>query len=198
MNQIVPTTRSPPQVSLYARLLGTAWTQLAVEVREAHLDGERLCCSGVFRIQHGTSWLSRIVAAILRLPRAGDAVATQLTVLRTRDGEKWVRRFAKNTMTTTQAADASGLLIEHFGMFEMRVRLEVVAGTLIYTQVGAALRLGMLRVPLCRRLWPHVTASEEANGKNGTHVSVRVTLPLAGLLISYDGCLDTLDTEEAK
>jgi len=195
MNPIGPIQESPSRLPLYARLLGTAWTRLPVEVRQAHLDGERLCRSGTFRIRHGTSTLSRIAAAILRLPRAGDAVATQLIVLRTKDGEKWVRRFAGNTLTTTQTTDTSGLLIEHFGMLEIRVRLEVDAGALIYRQVGAALRLGLLRVPLSRCLWPFITGSEKADCPRGTSVSVRVTLPLADLLIAYDGHLDGKESE---
>jgi len=78
---------------------------------------------------------------------------------------------------------------ERFGMIEISCRLEVDHGAILYRQVGTALRLGRLRFSLPRRLWPVVEAVEEAHGPLATYVSVRVTVPVVGHLITYDGCV---------
>ena len=44
-------------------------------------------------------------------------------------------------------------------------------------------------LPLPRRLWPLVKATEEAFGESQTRVSVTVAAPLIGHLISYEGTL---------
>jgi hypothetical protein len=168
-------------------LLGPAWGELDEAPRQAHLQGERLCLCGKFRIRRGANWLGRLVAMIVGLPAAGEAVATRLSVLRTAGGEKWIRSFAGAKVLTTQTAAADGTLRERFGMFEISCRLDVDRAAIRYRQVGAALRLGRLRLALPRRLWPLVEGVETAQGPLATHVSVRITAPFCGHLISYDG-----------
>ena len=174
-------------VPLYLRLLGAAWADLDEALRQAHLDGEKLRLSGTFRIRYGKGRVARLAAIILRLPAAGEAVVTRLTVLRTASGEKWTRRFAGSALITTQSVAADGTMRERFGLIEISCRLEAGGGAIHYHQVGAAICLGGLRLPLPRWLWPVVDGTEEAHGPDATHVSVRVTVPLIGHLISYDG-----------
>lgn len=126
---------------------------------------------------------------ILRLPAAGDAIPTTLTVVPTVTGEKWIRSFAGSELITTQTAAADGTMRERFGVIEIVCRLEAGTSSIVYRQVGAAIYLAGLRFPLPRLLWPTVEGTEEAHGPSMTRVSVRVTLPLAGHLISYDGRL---------
>jgi hypothetical protein len=183
---------SPPP--LYPHLLGPAWARLDETLRQAHLDGERLCLCGTFCIRRGASRMARFVARMLRLPAAGEAVATRLTVVRTNSGETWTRLFAGNELVTTQTAAADGTMRERFGMIEISCRLEAGSGAICYRQVGAAICLGGLRLPLPRWLWPVVEGIEEAHGPGRTRVSVRVTVPLIGHLISYDGSVMREDT----
>jgi hypothetical protein len=185
---IYATSPSP----LYPRLLGPAWAGLDEALRQAHLDGERLCLSGTFCVRVGTGLGARIAGLLLRLPAAGDAVATRLTVVRTNNGESWTRSFAnskmtKSQMTTRQTAHADGTMRERFSIIEIACRLEADGKTICYHQVGASLRFGPVRIPLPRRLWPLVVGTEAAHGPGQTRVSVRVTMPLVGHLISYDG-----------
>jgi hypothetical protein len=158
------------------------------------LNGERLCLSGTFRIRRGEGRLAWFAAAILRLPAAGDAVATRLTVLRTASGEKWTRCFAGSELITNQSAANDGTMRERFGLIEIICRLEADCYEIRYRQVGAAICLGGLRLSLPRRLWPVVEGIEQAHGPNQTRVSVRVTVPLIGHLISYDGTVARDDT----
>ena len=88
-------------------------------------------------------------------------------------------------------------MAEQAGLTELRFRLEVRDGGLIYHPAGAALRLGWLRIPLPRWLAPTVTALESpAEAPGQTVVSVRVSLPILGLLISYEGLM-TRSAEDA-
>jgi hypothetical protein len=177
----------PLPISLYRRLIGTAWPDVDEAVRQSHLDGGLLRRVGSFRVQCGTSNLARLLLAILRAPSAAEAVATELVITPLACGEKWVRRFGDKTLITTQAGRSGGVLIERISMVELRFRLDVSDGSLIYRQIGTALRLGPLSVPLPEWLSPRVEVREEAEGLKCTHVSVVVTAPFAGLLISYDG-----------
>ena len=82
------------------------------------------------------------------------------------------------------------MLVERIRAIEFRFQLDASALGLVYRQHGAALALGPIRVPLAARLAPRILAAEEAVDRTRTRVSVRVMLPLAGLLIAYEGTVD--------
>jgi hypothetical protein len=189
MDLEVSVTDASLSPQLYAQLLGPAWERLAEPLRRARLEGQRLRLGGTFCVRRGESPLARLLARILRLPAAGEEVATTLTVSRTATGEKWMRSFAGAEMITTQTAAADDTMRERFGIIEIVCRLEANSDAIVYRQVGAALRLGVVRLPLPRRLWPVVEGIEKADGPATTRVSVRVSVPLAGHLISYNGGL---------
>jgi hypothetical protein len=175
---------------LYARLLADSWAGLAESVRGLHCTGAAVRGAGLMRVSRGTNWLARCLAALLRLPAAGVAVPVTLLITPTSDVEEWRRTFAGRPMVTWQSPSPGGLLVERAGLAELCFRLEVRDGGLIYHPAGAALRLGRLRVPLPRWLAPSVEAHEAPAGQLGrTEVSVRVSLPVLGLLISYEGLM---------
>ena len=194
MKQATVPASYPLPTSLYRRLMGTAWTDVDEAVRKSHLDGRLLRRVGSFRVQRGTGSLARLLLAIVRAPSAGESVATELVITPLACGEKWVRRFGDKTLMTTQTESSGGVLIERISIFELSFRLDASDGALIYRQIGAALRLGPLSVPLPEWLSPRVEVREEAEGLKCTHVSVVVTAPFAGLLISYDGQIHEEDS----
>jgi hypothetical protein len=121
------------------------------------------------------------------MPSGAEAVATELVITPLARGERWVRRFGDKTLITTQTGRSGGVLIERITIVELSFRLDASDGALVYRQIGAALRLGPLSVPLPEWLSPRVEAREEAEDLKTTHVSVVVTAPFVGQLISYDG-----------
>lgn len=121
------------------------------------------------------------------MPPATDAAKTRLVITPFGRGERWVRSFDGRVLTTTQREASEGGLIERFGLLELRFRLRVHEGALVYEQAGAALRFWALSVPLPRWMAPCVAAREEAVGPDVTHVHVAVDLPVIGPLISYEG-----------
>src|SRR5205823_14073109 len=130
----------------------------------------------------------RLLARSLRLPKPSEAVSVRLFVQPTSNGETWRREFDGQSLVTFQSRDRQGLLLERFAGVEVRVRLHVENGGLVYNQVGAALWRGW--VPLPNFLAPRVVGSEMPDGPDGVRVSVRVTMPLVGLLIAYEGRLN--------
>jgi Domain of unknown function (DUF4166) len=180
--------------ALYPRLLGSAWEQVATPVRRVHLEQAPVHALGMFRVQHGGR-LARWLAWLFHMPRAADNVEVHLTVTPHHDGERWHRTFAGRPFVTTQYEHGRGLLAERVGLLEIRFRLEVVNGGLLYRQTGMAVSLGRWRVPLPQWLAPHVAAWEKPGaGPEQTEILVDVHAPLIGPIISYAGILRRVET----
>src|SRR5262245_6373655 len=186
--------------SLYQKLLGASWPDLDVALRRLHDSGETVRAVGVFRVRHGSDRLPRAMARLARLPAAGEAVDVHLQVTAREDGEEWRRTFAGRPLVSMQSnrpdERLDGVMVERMGIVEMQFQLEVVGGALSYQSVSAALCFGPLLVPLPHWLSPCTTAWERAVGDmNQIQVSVDVTFPLIGRLISYDGILTRVDAQ---
>ena len=136
-----------------------------------------------------SSAFARCLASLMGLPAAGEAVPVTLIVRASADGEEWRRTFAGVPMVTWQSARPDGLLSERAGLAELRFRIEVRDGGVVYHPSGAALRLGWLAVPLPSWLAPSVVAREAPAGSGRAEVSVRMSVPLLGLLICYEGVI---------
>lgn len=180
-------TIAAASAGLYERLVGEGWGGLDEPVRRLHL---RARGAGVFAVRRGEGRFARVVARLLGLPRSGEGVPLLLSVEPHAGGERWRRNFAGREFVTEQSEHAGPLLLERAGPFELLFRLTVEGGALAYVQEGAALRVRSLRVRLPRLLAPSVEARERADA-GGVRVSVRVTTPLAGLLIRYEGTVGT-------
>jgi hypothetical protein len=181
--------RSRP--GLYERLVGVAWREVDEPVRRLHARGTGLCGEGSFAVRRG-NFAARALARLLRLPAGGDAVRVRLAVTFAEGGrvERWHRTFEGRSFDTLQREGEGRLLSERAGPLELRFRLSVEGGALVYTQAGAGLRLGRLRVPLPRPLAPRVEARERGAGDGeDVNVYVRACAPLVGPLLSYEGCL---------
>lgn len=175
--------------ALYPRLLGPAWVDLHPAIRSLHLtDG---AATGRFEFHHGRGLAARLARWALRLPSCATALDVRLTIDRDADSERWTRAFGRRLLVTTQRGLPDGSLVERFGALEFRFHLRVVEGALMYVQAGAAVTLGRLRVPLPRRLSPRVAAREACVDGRGPHVQVRISMPLIGLVMSYEGCLQS-------
>jgi hypothetical protein len=186
-------TTGPARAGLYERLVGDGWGGLAEPVRRFHTYDGELRGEGTFTVRRGTARAARVIARLLGLPEAGEAVPLLLSVKTlSGGGERWRRTFAGKDFITEQHEHAGPLLAERTGPFELLYRLTAEGGALAYRQEGAALRAGRLRVRLPRRLAPRVEALERAaRGGAGVDVSVSVTAPLFGLLVEYEGRVTT-------
>jgi len=173
---------------LYQRIAGTAWWNVHEAVRKAHLCTKNLHAKGVFRVKHGRGRIVRCLAWLLRLPSPAEAVDIRLTVERLNQDERWIRSFGDRQLVTYQYEIGDGLLSERFGFLEFRFQLVIVDGAINYSQQEVGLRLGPWYLAIPRPIAPQVRAREEpVPGRECSYVLVMVTLPLVGLLITYEG-----------
>jgi hypothetical protein len=179
---------------LYARLLGASWLQLAEPVRFIHTTESPVRARGRLQIAHGRGRLARLLAQLLRLPRASAAVRTRLAVTARADGEQWLRTFDDRRLDTRQYEAGEGDLAERIGVLEFRFRLEVLEGSLLFEQLEAALLFGSVRLRVPAAWAPRVEAREDPAGAHQIHIHVRVTLPAVGPVLTYDGTIDIEDT----
>jgi hypothetical protein len=177
--------------ALYERLAGQAWHQVPEAVRRAHPAVGPMHAWGVFRVQHGSGHIARLLARLLRLPPPADAISVQLWITPTKTGEEWVRIFGTQRLVTRQREAPGQLLAERFGPLEFRFQLQGQADALSYRQHEVALCVGRLRFVLSPRLAPHVDATERAmDATQRTRSTVAISLPWLGLLIRYEGVLN--------
>lgn len=179
------------RAGLYERLVGDEWERLDERVRRLHLRARGV---GVFAVRRGGGRFARAVARLMGLPPGGEAVPLLLSVEPHAGGERWRRNFAGREFVTEQSGHAGPLLAERAGPFELLFRLSVEEGALAYRSEGAFLLVMKLRVRMPRPLAPRVEAWERA-AEGGVSVKVRVTAPLAGLLIHYEGLVRTEEEE---
>jgi len=173
---------------LYSAVLGKDWLALSENVRCAHAAGGEL--RGVFRITYGAGWAARKLARWSDLPPAAEAAETRLQISSEDAGERWERSFNGAAFTTRQWRGKDGLLVERFGEWEFHFKLRVQEGNLFYDQSGARLCLGACHFPMPRACAPLIFAQEVPDGAARVLVTVTVTLPLVGRLISYEGYLN--------
>ena len=130
---------------------------------------------------------ARALCRLVGLPPPGEEVETRLAVTMEGERERWVRRFGERPLISDESPGADGLLVERVPPVELRFRLEPEAGALLFRQVGAALRVGRLRLPLPAFLAPRVSAREAPAGNGAVHVEVTVRAPLLGPIFGYEG-----------
>jgi hypothetical protein len=182
---------------LYPRLLGDSWFRLDDGIRRLHGSILPVKAQGVFRVRQGKNWLAGTLARLAHLPTAGEAVDVQLLVTPWNDGQEWRRTFAGRPLVSQHFERPRGRLAERWGFVEMRFRLEVDKGGLIYQTTSSALCLGSLRIRLPRWLSPIVMASDMPVGNKGEiAVSVKVQIPVVGSVIAYDGKLTRIEVQK--
>jgi Domain of unknown function (DUF4166) len=174
---------------LYARLLGSSWEQLAEPVRVIHTTESTVRAGGRLRITHGRSRFSRLLAWLLRLPRASEAAETRLIITPDEGGERWQRAFEDRLLDTEQYEAGERELAERFGALEFRYRLEASQGSLVFRQLDAGVLFGSFRLRLPVMCAPRVDAREDALGARHLRVHVCVAFPVLGPVLTYDGVI---------
>jgi len=179
---------------LYVRVLGDCWPRIEEPVRRAHATHSVTRARGHLRLEHGRHFFARVLVRVLRLPRPSAAGDTRLIVRAGDGGEHWQRTIDGCAFNTWQYQSPASDLAERFGPLELRFRLEEHAGSLVFVQREAAFVAGPLRLAIPTWCAPRVEAREYGAGLATVGVRVRVSLPVIGLLIAYDGSIDIEDS----
>jgi hypothetical protein len=180
----------PTDQPLYQCVLGDGWFDLDPVIQRAHAGAWPVAAAGRMQVQHGRGLIARLLAGVLRLPRETAAASIQLVIVPEGRSERWVRNFADRRLETHQFLAGDGELGERAGRLELRFRLVPLRGSLLYKQVGVAIAIGPIRLWLPRAFAPVVDAREDAAGDNRVLVSIKLSLPLVGLLLAYGGAVE--------
>lgn len=173
---------------LFERLLGSRWNEFSKPVRALDDPDAQVQRRGAFTICRGAHRLARLIVRLMRLPREGTDVPTELTIEPRGRGERWHRRFGDdNLVTWLRPARPDGCLAERFGIIECLVGLDVAAGGVSYRTIHAAMVIGPWRLRLPQWLAPRVDGSETPGPGDPVHVKVQLSLPPVGVLMSYTG-----------
>ena len=171
--------------TLFQRLLGAPYYQLAPPVRALHGDDGCLHYEGRARVVRGRGLLARLCARVARLPPTADDVALSVRFDRDARGETWRRRFGSFAMDSRLRL-RDGRLVERLGAVRLVYALHVDAGAL-YWYVDGVRVFGLLPRPAawCRGVQ---CREHEADGRYA--FSVEATLPLVGPVVRYEGWLE--------
>ena len=168
---------------LFPRLLGADFDTLPPLVRALHTREGAERSHGQVSVTRGHGALSRLCAWATRLPPEGEgAIAVEIVA---HDGvERWTRTVAGHDMRS-RLWDGDGLLCERLGLVTFGFRLGVENGAIVWRVV----RVSVFGVRLPKAWFEGVAAHEsQRDGRYQFHVSA--ALPLAGLLVRYEGWLD--------
>lgn len=168
--------------ALYERVEG-----LDGPVRDLHVWRTR--ATGRFRVERGRKPGARVVAWLLRLPKAGREVPLTFRAVRSAAGEVLHRRFGGRVLRTRQFV-RDGELVERYGPLEFTFRLVAQDGALRFIQKGCGVRVGPLLLGVPRGIRPHVESWCSSPDGCRAGVAVRITAPRLGLVLAYEGLLD--------
>ena len=109
-----PTHSLGAPLSLFHRLLQDNWNQLTKPLQHFHGSIVPAEGYGVFRVRNGEKFYGRLLARILRLPLAGNAIPVRLRVTPHAGGERWERIFGDHSVITEDREYPGLLLAERF------------------------------------------------------------------------------------
>jgi hypothetical protein len=171
--------------ALYARLLGIVWDRLPVEIRGMHHSAGK--AEGRSTVERGSGTLARLVALVLRIPKAAADTPVSVQFDASDGAETWTRTFGDAAFSSRQSAGRgrwAGLLCEQFGPLTFAMTLALEGGRL-----SLALRhWSAFAIPLPMQWGPRAIAYETAEaGRFRFHVEI--SHPLTGLIVRYRGWL---------
>lgn len=188
--------------ALYPLLLDADWDSIGLSLRGFHDVTATRRAGGRFNIQHGSNWLARLMARMIRLPKAGLDVPSQVTIRCEPSAdvpagwvEVWERDFGGQKLSSLQWIDSDGGLVERFGRIELSMTIRAENGGLFFDAVRAGIALGRLRIAIPRWFAPRVEgrASCAPLPDDGFGLSVKLFHPIVGLVFAYEGRVAPMD-----
>jgi len=175
-------------LSLYEKVLGSAYQVLANPIQALHRIGMGKSFEGRCKVTRGRNPLSWIIAAIFRLPKASPDIPVRVVMTLEDEVEVWERFFDGQRMVSRQEAGKgrnSRLVTERFGPIAVHIAVLVQDGKMILKTKGWS-AFGM---PLPRFLVPHGDVFEhDADGRFNFHVDL--CAPFIGRMVKYEGWLE--------
>jgi Domain of unknown function (DUF4166) len=180
---------------LYARILGNAWHALPAPIRDMHDVGGTATAEGRAGVERGRGPLARLVCAFVGFPKTGSDIPVRVQFDASSFGEIWSRKFGGDVFSSRQFAGggrSEHLLCERFGVLTFAMALAIAD-----ERLSLVLRRWIIfGLPLPIWLAPRSQSYESVeDGRFNFHV--RISHPLTGLIIRYDGWLVRKSGESA-
>ena len=172
---------------LYGRILGDAWRELPAKIRDMHDIRDRAAAEGRARVERGRGILARLACAIIGFPRSNPDTSIGVQFDETNGVETWTRSFGSDRFSSRQFAGrgrSERLLCERFGALTFAMALVVSDERLSLV----LRRWSIFGLPLPMWLCPRSESYESAEQER-FNFHVRISHPLTGLIIRYDGWL---------
>lgn len=174
-----------------------AMARLPEPVRALHSLACRTTTAGLADIVGHSGLTGRLFCWAAGLPSPGHDVPVTVAFEPTGEGrEHWRRRFGARRYESTMRAGAgrdAGLLVEHFGLFDLLFQLDVEPAGLRWRTVGWRL----FGVGLPRLLMPRVDALESAQDGRFTF-DIDVAFAWLGPVLRYKGWLQSTPPPRGK
>lgn len=168
----------------------SAFERLHPQIQLLHRHGGTL--NGYVDIRYGTG-LGRIIGMILAkrlgLPSPSPANSLEVEIYGDREGLHWNRRFNNGRLFTSlfqpKGSYPNGHWVERSGPIELRLGVDIVNSGWHWRHQGTSFN----GIALPKWLMPKTVAFKEFSG--GKYLfSVAISLPIVGLLVSYQGSLN--------
>jgi hypothetical protein len=180
----LPTGAEP----LYKRILGAAWDDLPIEIRNMHEVCGATSAEGRASVERGNSLLARLAAFIMRFPKAAADTPVRVKFEVSDQIETWTRKFGNDAFSSQQFAGrgrSSRLLCERFGPLTFAMALVAESGRLSLV----LRRWSAFGMSLPMWLCPRSNSFEIAeSGRFRFHVEIGH--PFCGLIVRYKGWLE--------
>lgn len=176
-----------PPTRLFQSLLGPAFAELPKANQAMHQIAGPSEARGEARIERGPNLLARLIGGMARMPAAAERAPLLVRFQPVNSfTEQWTRQFGTQAFSSRLSMEA-GLLVERLFPLTLRFRLQVVDGV-VHWQLQDARVLGLLPMP--RWFAPKVEAREWSVADR-YHFLAGVSLPGIGLIVRYQGSLDS-------
>ncbi len=176
----------------FQRILGADFDTLSGPVRDLHALGASAHMSGQAEITAAANPGAWLLCWISGLPKSGCKVPVSVSFHpRSQGSEFWDRRFDRRRYASLMEAGEQGddgLLIEHFGPFDLLFRLAPAIGALTWSLTGWR----FLGVPLPAWSRPTIECRESSDAGR-LLFDIDVAFPLVGQVVHYRGWLSPTD-----
>jgi len=174
---------------LFHQVLGAPYQSLPRPLIDLHTVLDTRRWKGTASITRGKGLLSRCAGWLARFPPESENTEVEVTMALTPKGETWTRRFGTHRFTSYLSASKSQgtkQLQERFGFLRFQIDLAVKNGEIVFPVTRGT----CLGIPLMRFLLPQSDTSEYVDAKGRACFHVKITLPIAGHVVSYKGWLE--------
>lgn len=169
--------------SLYERLLGAHYHELAHVLQKFHAADSHGTARGRLAVEHGSGKAARLLAWVMRLPEETEQVDVTLQISTDKDCELWERKFGSRKLRTRCSA-WRGLLIESMGLVVLGFELAVEEGGLRFIHR----RAWLLGIPLPQWCAPRASAQVTPAGERWK-IDLKLVHPLLGPIVRYHGTM---------